>query len=168
MEIEITCGKAALYSIRMETAPAETGGFCTNATLVFMILENGARFNACFPFPGYNRCLWEMAAAYAPTTAFFYRTVNRTAGRRITAMFCAMQKACAVLRQRASFYGKSGQCRQAPGKNICRNKTAQPARYSAKASVFSGAFCFVINGLERAGRLAAKRQERGMCFLITL
>lgn len=42
MEIEITCGKAALYSIRMETAPAETGGFCTNATLDFMIVEKGA------------------------------------------------------------------------------------------------------------------------------
>lgn len=42
MEMEITCGKAALRSIRMETAPAETGGFCTNATLDFMIVEKGA------------------------------------------------------------------------------------------------------------------------------
>lgn len=52
MEIEITCGKAALYSIRMETAPAETGGFCTNATLVFMILENGAAVQCLFSVSG--------------------------------------------------------------------------------------------------------------------
>lgn len=168
MEIEITCGKAALYSIRMETAPAETGGFCTNATLVFMILENGAAVQCLFSVSGIQSLSLGDGGSVCTYDGLFYRTVNRTAGRRITAMFCAMQKACAVLRQRASFYGKSGQCRQAPGKNICRNKTAQPARYSAKASVFSGAFCFVINGLERAGRLAAKRQERGMCFLITL
>lgn len=52
MEIEITGGKAALYSIRMETTPAETGGFCTNATLVFMILENGAVVQCLFSVYG--------------------------------------------------------------------------------------------------------------------